>query len=170
MCSKYKIVSQEKLSVNHFVHNPFLFIAHHPKWFIDTQITFHSSIFPLTLFYLYGYLCIFLHACQLQIHHSTLHKKVKQTHKHGKVVSIFQCNCRLLARREGDYEILPIMPFCPCLKKLTLFAISTSDSIQNWRYMTYLWFVKASLFIEMRKGRRMKNAFLIFLISSRWEW
>ena len=114
MCSKYKIVSQEKLSVNHFVHNPFLFIAHHPKWFIDTQITFHSSIFLLTLFYLYGYLCIFLHACQLQIHHSTLHKKVKQTHKHGKVVSIFQCNCRLLDRRRGglwdtaNYAVLPL--------------------------------------------------------------
>ena len=101
VCSKYKIVSQEKLSVNHFVHNPFLFISHHQKWFIDTQITFHSSIFPLTLFYLYGLLCIFLHACQLQIHHSHLHKKVKQTHKHGKVVSIFQCNCRLLARKGG---------------------------------------------------------------------
>ena len=109
-------------------HNPFLFIAHHPKWFIDTQITFHSSIFPLPLFYLYGLLCIFLHACQLQIHHSHLHKKVKQTHKNTERWFLFS-NAIVGFWLEGDYEILPIMPFCPCLKKLTLFAISTYRTV-----------------------------------------
>ena len=131
MCSKYKIVSQEKLSVNHFVHNPFLFIAHHPKWFIDTQITFHSSIFPLTLFYLYGYLCIF---CMHVNCRSIIPLYTKKSNKHINTERWFLFSNAIVGFwlvGGGDYEILPIMPFCPCLKKLTLFVISASYSIQN---------------------------------------